>query len=66
VTSVAQLAATSGVLTALLAALLILGTHVVVGDANPRYRLLWVAVLTTLLVGALGAGLLALGLNSLG
>ena len=61
----AQLSATFGALTALLAALLVLGTHVVVQGANMRLRRLWLSALIALLAGALGLGALALVLNSL-
>ena len=64
--TVAQLSATFGALTALLAALLVLGTHVVVQGTSARLRRLWVAALTALLVGALGMGIVALVLNSFG
>ena len=64
--SVAQLSATFAALTALLTALFVLGTHVVVQGTSTRLRLLWLAALTAMLVGALGMGLAALILNSLG
>jgi hypothetical protein len=64
--SVAQLSATFGALTALLAALLVLGTHVVVQGTSARLRRYWFGFLMALLVGALGLGLLALVLNSFG
>jgi hypothetical protein len=63
--TVAQLSATFGALTAVLAALLVLGTHVVVQGTSVRLRRRWLATLTALLAGALGMGLLALALNSL-
>ena len=64
--TVAQLSATFGALTALLAALLVLGTHVVVQGAGARLRRYWLGSLAALLAGALGLGVLALILNSLG
>ena len=64
--TVAQLSAIFATLTALLAALLVLGTHVVVQGASARLRLYWLGFLAALLVGALGLGVLALVLNSFG
>ena len=61
--TVAQLSATFGALTALLAALLVLGTHVVVQGASGRLRRYRLGLLTALLVGGLGLGVLALALN---
>jgi hypothetical protein len=64
--TVAQLSAIFGALTALLAALLVLGTHVVVQETGARLRRYWLGSLAALLVGALGLGVLALLLNSFG
>lgn len=61
----AQLSATFGALTALLAALLVLGTHVVVQGTSARLRPYWFGLLAALLAGGLGLGILALVLNSL-
>jgi hypothetical protein len=63
--TVAQLSATFAALTALLAALLVLGSYVVVQGASARLRRLWFGLLAALLVGALGLGVLALVLNGL-
>jgi hypothetical protein len=60
----AQLAAILSVLTAMLGALLVLGSHVVADGAPERGRLLWLGFVTATLAGALGAGVLALLLNS--
>lgn len=62
--SAAQLSATFGALTALLAALLVLGTHVVVQGTSARLRRYWLGSVAALLFGALGLGVLALVLNS--
>lgn len=59
----AGLAAVFSVLTAMLGALLVLGSHVVTEGAPARGRLLWLGFVTALLAGAVGAGLLALLLN---
>ena len=64
--TVAQMSAIVGALTALLAALLVLGTHVVVQGDGARLRRYWFGVLAALLAGGLGLGLLALLLNSFG
>ena len=58
------MSATFAALTALLAVLLVLGTHVVVQGASARLRRYWFGALVALLVGALGLGMLALLLNS--
>ena len=62
---IAQHAAILAALTALLAALLVLGSHFAVQGASARLRLIWFGTLTALLGAALGAGLLALVLNGL-
>ena len=64
-TTIAQSAAILAVLTALLGALLVLGSHVVLQGTPARLRLLWFGLVAALLVAALGAGVLALVLNSL-
>ena len=63
--TLAGLAAIVATLTALLAALLVLGSHFAVQGASARLRLAWFGALTSLLVAALAAGLLALVLNGL-
>ena len=63
--TVAGFAAVVALLTALLAALLMLGAHVAVQGAGEKLRLAWFGALTALLGAALGAGLLALALNGL-
>ena len=60
----AQLSAIFGTLPALLAALLVLGTQVVVQGADALLRRYWLCLLTALLVGPLGLGVLAVLLNS--
>ena len=62
---IAQHAAILAALTALLAALLVLGSHFAVQGASARLRLAWFGALAALLVAALGLGVLALALNGL-
>ncbi len=62
--TLAQYAAILAALTALLGALLVLGSHVVLQSTPARLRLVWFGLVAALLVGALGAGVLALALNS--
>ena len=62
----AQLVATLSTLTAILAALLVLGTYAVAQGTGARLRVLWLLALTASLGGAFVAGVAALVLNALG
>ena len=61
----AGLAAALGLLTALLAAPLVLGSYVLLQGTGRTATLLWLGLLTLLLLGALGAATLGLVLTLL-
>ena len=62
---IAGLAAALGLLTALLAAPLVLGSYLLLQGAGRTTTLLWLGLLTVLLLGALGAATLGLVLTLL-